>query len=107
MESRERTRVGMAGGASESGLCDRKHFRRIVRFFEGPIWVRGGTFALVARESSNAKRKARHQNSQTSKQQGSKVDVGNLLLAVWSNKDSNSLNHVVKLPRRQDVNDRR
>ena len=62
MESREITRVGMAGGASESGLCDRKHFRRIVRFFEGPIWVRGGTFALVARECSNAKRKARHQN---------------------------------------------
>lgn len=49
MESRERTRVGMAGGASEPGLCDRKHFRRIVEFFEGPIWVRGGTFALVAR----------------------------------------------------------
>jgi hypothetical protein len=48
MESRERTRVGMAGGASESGFCDRKHFRRIVQFFEGPIWVRGETFALDA-----------------------------------------------------------
>lgn len=45
--------------------------------------------------------------SQQSKQQGSKIRVGNLLLAVWSNKDSNSLNHVVKLPSRQGVHDRR
>jgi hypothetical protein len=50
-----------------------KTFSSNCPIFEGPIWVRGGTFALVARDSSNAKRKARHQNSQTSKQQGIKT----------------------------------
>jgi hypothetical protein len=48
MESWERIRVGIAGGAAEPEMCDRKHFRRIVLFFEGPIWVRGGAFALDA-----------------------------------------------------------
>lgn len=37
MESRERTRVGMAGGAAEPELCDRKHFRRIVQFLKVPF----------------------------------------------------------------------